>query len=72
LSPTPLVCVIYKVVEGVPIVEIIRYVKNNDIDLMLMGTHGYTGFKHLVLGSVAENEVRKFPVPVLTIHSNKN
>lgn len=55
------------VCEGVPFVEIIRYSKDNAIDLIVMGTHGYSGLKHLILGSVAENVVRKAPVPVLTV-----
>ena len=50
-----------------PFVEIIRYAKENAIDMIVMGTHGYSGVKHLILGSVAENVVRKAPCPVLTI-----
>jgi nucleotide-binding universal stress UspA family protein len=54
--------------EGAPFVEIIRYAKDNEIDMIVMGTHGYSGIKHLILGSVAENVVRKAHCPVLTIH----
>ncbi|MEJ2760340.1 MAG: universal stress protein [Gammaproteobacteria bacterium] len=54
--------------SGVPFVEIIRYAKENAIDMIVMGTHGYSGLKHLIIGSVAENVVRKSPCPVLTVH----
>lgn len=37
-------------------------------DLIVIGTHGHTGFQHLVLGSVAERIVRHSKVPVLTVH----
>jgi universal stress protein A len=53
---------------GAPFVEIIKYAKENAIDLIVMGTHGYSGLKHLIIGSVAENVVRKACCPVLTVH----
>jgi len=37
-------------------------------DLVVMGTHGRTGFKHLLLGSVAERVVRVAPCPVTVVH----
>jgi nucleotide-binding universal stress UspA family protein len=36
-------------------------------DLIVMGTRGLTGFKHVLLGSVAERTVRTAPCPVLTV-----
>lgn len=36
-------------------------------DLIVMGTNGRTGLRHLLIGSVAEDVVRRAPVPVLTI-----
>jgi nucleotide-binding universal stress UspA family protein len=48
--------------------EILRLTAEQDIDLIVMGTHGRTGLKHFILGSVAERVVRESPVPVLTIH----
>ena len=36
-------------------------------DLIVLGTHGHTGVKHMLLGSVAERVVRLSPVPVLTV-----
>jgi nucleotide-binding universal stress UspA family protein len=53
---------------GVPFLEIIRYAKEQDIDLIVVGTHGRSGLSHVLLGSVAERVVRKAPCPVLTVH----
>jgi nucleotide-binding universal stress UspA family protein len=43
------------------------YVTDRDVDLVVMGTHGRTGFDRYVLGSVAGRLVRTAPVPVLTV-----
>lgn len=53
--------------QGPPFLEIVRYAKENDIDLIVLGTHGRTGLAHALMGSVAEKVVRKAPCPVLTI-----
>lgn len=55
---------------GVPSIEITRFAEEESIDLIVMGTHGWTGFKHLILGSTAENVVRTAPCPVLTVKSS--
>ena len=47
--------------------NILRYAKEQQIDLIVMGTHGRGAVSHLLIGSVAENVVRKAPCPVLTI-----
>ena len=47
--------------------EIIRYADENEIDLIVLGTVGRTGLSHLLLGSVAENVVRKAHCPVFTV-----
>ncbi len=52
---------------GTPFVEIVRYAKEKDIDLIVMGTHGHGVLIHALLGSVAEKVVRKAPCPVLTV-----
>ena len=46
------------VVEGSPKVEIIRYARQQDIDLIVLATHGRTGLPHVLMGSVAESVVR--------------
>jgi len=55
------------VVVGVPVDEINRAVDDHRIDLIVMGTHGRTGIRHFMAGSVAERVVRSSTVPVLTI-----
>lgn len=52
---------------GTPYVEIIRYAKDRDIDLIVMGTHGRGLVAHMLMGSVAEAVVRRAPCPVLTV-----
>jgi universal stress protein A len=53
--------------EGTPFYEIIRFAKEGDVDLIVMGTHGHSGLTHVLLGSVTEKVVRKAPCPVLTV-----
>lgn len=59
--------VIHAVIEGSPKMEIVRYARERDIDLIVLSTHGRTGLSHVVMGSVAENVVRTAPCPVLTV-----
>jgi len=47
--------------------EIIAFAKEEGVDLIVMATHGRTGFQHVLLGSIAEKIVRNSPVPVLTV-----
>lgn len=58
--------IVQAVVEGSPFVQIIRYAKEHEIDLIVMGSHGRTGLAHALIGSVAERVVRKSSCPVLT------
>ena len=53
--------------QGSPYVRIIEVARAEDVDLIVMGTHGYTGLTHVLLGSVAEKVVRLAPCPVLTV-----
>lgn len=59
--------VVSEVQMGRPFMEIIRYAREKEIDMIILGTHGHSGLKHVLLGSVAERVVRKAPCPVLTI-----
>jgi nucleotide-binding universal stress UspA family protein len=52
---------------GGPYVEIVRYAKERQIDVIVMGTHGRGFVAHMLMGSVAEKVVRKAPCPVLTV-----
>lgn len=54
-------------VVGTPSAKIIEVARAENVDLIVMATHGRTGLDHLVMGSVAERVVRMAPCPVLTI-----
>jgi universal stress protein A len=54
---------------GAPAEEIVRFAEEQSADLIVMGTHGWTGVRHLIVGSVAENVVRTANCPVLTVRS---
>lgn len=52
---------------GKPFIEIIETASEEDIDLVIIASHGHTGVEHILFGSTAEKVVRKAPCPVLTI-----
>lgn len=52
---------------GKPFIEIIETAGEEDIDLIIIATHGHTGMEHILFGSTAEKVVRKAPCPVLTL-----
>jgi nucleotide-binding universal stress UspA family protein len=53
--------------EGVPFFQILRAAKQLRCDLIVLATHGRTGLVHAIMGSVAENVIRRAPCAVLTI-----
>ena len=57
-----------KIVSGDPATEILKSTKSEGIDMVVMGTHGRKGLEHAIFGSVAENVVKKSPVPVLVVN----
>ena len=59
-------------VTGVPHDEIIKFVKKNKIDLIVMGSHGRKGMDRILFGSTAANVVRFAPCPVLTVRIPKH
>ncbi len=59
--------VVQRVTVGVPFLEIVRYAKEQQIDLIVITTHGRSGLAHVLMGSVAEKIVRKATCPVLTV-----
>jgi nucleotide-binding universal stress UspA family protein len=56
---------------GSPADEIVRLAEEESVGLIVMGTHGWTGFRHLIVGSTAENVVRQANCPVLTVRSSE-
>ena len=58
-----------RVVEGPPAETIVRVADSEKFDLLVVGTHGRTGMRHLLLGSVAERVVRIAHTPVMTVHA---
>lgn len=54
-------------VTGRPFPEVVRYAETENIDLIVMGTHGRGPVVHMLIGSVAERVLRKAPCPVLTV-----
>lgn len=54
-------------ITGVPCVDIVNYADRMKADLIVIGTHGRTGLKHMLIGSVAERVVRTASCPVLTV-----
>jgi nucleotide-binding universal stress UspA family protein len=64
---SPKVRTLATVVTGEPAAEIVRLAGEEYADLIVIATHGQTGWRHLVFGSVAEKVLRLAPCPVLTI-----
>lgn len=63
----------HHVARGVaPAPAILDYARDYDVDLIVMGTHGRRGVRHLLLGSVAEEVVRLARCPVFTIRASED
>ena len=60
-----------EVTHGIPHQAILDYAEEEDVDLVVMGTHGRTGLEHYLLGSVTEKVVRTSDVPVLTVRASE-
>jgi nucleotide-binding universal stress UspA family protein len=57
--------------EGRPWKEITDAARKRKADLIILGTHGYSGLKHTLLGSTAERVVRHAPCPVLVVREHE-
>ena len=57
---------------GLPAHEIVEAAKELDVDLIIIATHGYTGWKHFAIGSTAERVVRAAPCPVLIVREKQH
>ena len=55
------------IIDGLPADEIIRYAESNDIDLIIMSTHGKSGITRWFSGSVAEKVIGHSLIPVLIV-----
>lgn len=53
-----------------PAPVILDYARNEEMDLVVMGTHGRRGVRRLLVGSVAEEVMRRAPCPVLAVHAD--
>ena len=56
--------------EGSPVLDICAFARANDVDLIITSTHGFTGFQHVLIGSVAEQVVRHAVCSVLVVPSH--
>jgi nucleotide-binding universal stress UspA family protein len=61
-----------EILVGRPFLEIITYAKENEIDMIVIATHGRSGLEHLLMGSTAEKVVRKASCPVLTVRDSQH
>jgi len=59
------------ILEGNPAHEIVEFAEKNDLDLIVMGTHGRTGVQKFLLGSVAQNVVRHSGKAVLVVRETE-
>lgn len=66
LKSRGLVCRVH-IDSGTPAMRLCELPKELQADMIVMSTHGHTGFKHLLIGSTTERVVRRSPVPVLTV-----
>lgn len=64
--------VLRKVCAGQAFVEIVRYAREHEIDLIVLGSHGRSGLSHVLMGSVAERVVRKADCPVLVVRTGQH
>lgn len=60
----------FEIREGVTHYEIVDAIKPAKADLVVMATHGYTGLRHVLLGSTTERVIRHAPCPVLVVRSS--
>jgi nucleotide-binding universal stress UspA family protein len=56
--------------DGSPVIDVCAVAKDQDVDLIITSTHGFTGFTHVLMGSIAEQVVRRAPCSVLVVPSH--
>ena len=62
--------IVTEVAVGSPVEIIVQAANDLSADLIVIGTHGRSGFGHLLIGSVAERVIRLAPCPVLTVRAS--
>lgn len=62
----------WKLRSGIASHEIVEAAKEMNVDLIVVATHGYTGWKHFCIGSTAERIVRAAPCPVLVVREKEH
>jgi universal stress protein A len=63
--------VVTRILIGDPVDEIVRYADEVGAAMIVMGAHGYSGFRHLVLGSTTESTLRHARCPVLCVKTEE-
>jgi universal stress protein A len=61
-----------RLLHGPAALEIVDFAVKENIDLIVMGTHGRTGLRHVLMGSVAERVLRTAPCPVLSVKAQSS
>lgn len=57
--------------HGHPAKDVIRIAEEEKVDLIVIATHGHSGWHHLLLGSVAEKVIRHAPCPVFAVRERR-
>jgi nucleotide-binding universal stress UspA family protein len=66
MVPQGMLCDTY-ILHGVPFYELIQFSRRENVDLIVIGTRGRTGIKHVLFGHTAEKVVKKAHCPVLSV-----
>ena len=62
--------IIEVLIEGDPQKDILNYARRNEIDLIVIASHGWTNLPHMVIGNIADKVLKQSEVPVVCIKSN--
>jgi nucleotide-binding universal stress UspA family protein len=66
------VAVVEQVIQGKPSAEIIRFARETEVDMIVLGTHGKGMLDQALFGSTTERVVRRAPCPVLTVRLSEH
>ena len=68
--PHSQVNIVEVLLEGIPHKEILKYAKQNDINMIIIGSHGWTNVKRNVMGNIADKIMKQSDIPVICLKSN--